>query len=88
MLGWGGRYLGWKISHLEGGPYLLQSHWLHLHVDKFIGSIINHNNVLSEDRKPSNSPSSTTRKMLLEELVGDALHLPEVLRHLMAPPLE
>ena len=73
---------------MEGGPYLLQSHWFHLQVDKFIGSTKNHSNVPSEDQKLSNSPSSTTRKMLLGESAGGALCLPEVPLHLMVPPLE
>ena len=48
----------------------------------------NHDNVPSEDQKLSNSLSSTTRRMLLEESAGGALCLPEVPRHLMVPPPE
>ena len=88
LLGWVGRYLG-KVSRLEGGPYLLQGHWFHLHVEMIaLEILVNHSNVPSEDQKLSNSPSSITRKMLLGESAGGALCLLEVLRRPIVLPLE
>ena len=78
---------------MEGGPYLLQSHGFHLHIDETsaldIGKIF-HDNVRNEDQKLLNSPGSKIKRMLLGESAGGALCLPEVLRRPMSMvlPLE
>jgi len=68
---------GWKISGVEVQPSGRRS-------ISAANSLVSS----SEDQKLLNSPSSTTRKMLLGESAGGALCLPEVLRHLMGPPQE